>query len=87
VAVVFIPSLLRELTGGQDRIEVPGATVRQIVNNLEAVHPGVRERLCDGDRLSLSVQVAVDGRVSRLGMLEKVGAASEVHFIPAMSGG
>lgn len=87
MAVVFIPALLRELTGGQDRIELPGATVRQIVNNLEATYPGVRERLCEGDRLSPNVQVAVDGHVSRLGMLEKVGQDSEVHFIPAMSGG
>jgi molybdopterin converting factor small subunit len=87
VAVVFIPALLRELTGGQDRLEVSGATVRQIVNNLESAYPGVRERLCQGDRLSPNVQVAVDGHVSRLGMLEKVGADSEVHFIPAMSGG
>ena len=85
--MVFIPSLLREVTGGQDRLEVPGATVRQIVNNLESAYPGVRARLCDGDRLSPNVQVAVDGRVSRLGMLEKVGADSEVHFIPALSGG
>jgi molybdopterin synthase sulfur carrier subunit len=87
VAVVFIPALLREVTGGRDRLEVDGATVRQIVNNLEAAHPGVKERLCDGDALSPNVQVAVDGHVSRLGMLAKVGANSEVHFIPALSGG
>jgi molybdopterin converting factor small subunit len=87
MAVVFIPALMRELTGGQDRVAVPGATVRQIVNNLEASYPGVRERLCEGDRLSPNVQVAVDGHVSRLGLLEKVGERSEVHFIPALSGG
>jgi molybdopterin synthase sulfur carrier subunit len=87
VATVFIPSLLRDLTGGADRVEVPGATVRQIVTQLESRYPGVRERLCDGDQLSGRVQVAVDGHVSRLGMLEKVGETSEVHFIPAISGG
>ena len=36
MATVFIPSLLRDLTGGSDRVEVPGATVRQVVNALEA---------------------------------------------------
>jgi molybdopterin synthase sulfur carrier subunit len=87
VATVFIPSLLRDLTGGADRVEVPGATVRQVVTQLESRYPGVRERLCDGDQLSGRVQVAVDGHVSRLGMLEKVGETSEVHFIPAISGG
>ena len=87
MATVFIPSLLRDLTGGADRVEVAGASVRQIVNALEAKYPGVRERICDGDQLSGRVQVAVDGHVSRLGMLERVGEASEVHFIPAISGG
>jgi molybdopterin synthase sulfur carrier subunit len=87
MATVFIPSLLRDLTGGSDRVEVPGATVRQVVNALEARYPGLRERICEGDQLSPRVQVAVDGHVSRLGMLERVGEASEVHFIPAISGG
>jgi molybdopterin synthase sulfur carrier subunit len=87
VATVFIPALLRDLTGGADRVEVPGASVRQVVNALEAKYPGMRERLCDGDQLSARVQVAVDGQVSRLGMLERVGEASEVHFIPAIAGG
>ena len=87
MATVFIPALLRDLTGGADRVEVGGATVRQVVNALEAAYPGVRERLCDGDQLSARVQVAVDGHVTRLGMLERVGPNSEVHFIPAIAGG
>ena len=87
MARVFIPALLRDLTGGADRVEVPGASVRQVVNALEARYPGVRERICEGDDLSRRVQVAVDGQVSRLGMLERVGESSEVHFIPAIAGG
>jgi molybdopterin synthase sulfur carrier subunit len=87
VATVFIPSLLRDLTAGEDKIEVAGTSVRQVVNALEAKYPGMRDRLCEGDELSGRVQVAVDGHVSRLGMLERVGETSEVHFIPAIAGG
>ena len=87
MATVFIPSLLRDLTGGKDRVEVEGRTVRQVVANLETAYPGMRERLVDGDTLSPRVQVSVDGHVSRLGLLERVGETSEVHFIPAISGG
>ena len=87
MATVFIPSLLRDLTGGKDRVEVEGRTVRQIVANLETAYPGMRERLVDGDTLSPRVQVSVDGHVSRLGLLERVGETSEVHFIPAIAGG
>ena len=41
----------------------------------------------EGDRLSRSVSVAVDGTVSRLGLLQPVGEESEVHFLPAVAGG
>lgn len=87
MATAFIPALLRDLTGGADRVEVAGATVRQVVRNLDQRFPGIGERLCEGDQLSPRVQVAVDGNVSRLGLLERVGETSEVHFIPAISGG
>jgi sulfur-carrier protein len=40
----------------------------------------------DGD-LKPHIAVAVDGEVSVLGVVERVGADSEVHFIPALGGG
>ncbi|MBI3978946.1 MAG: MoaD/ThiS family protein [Chloroflexi bacterium] len=87
MAIIWIPSLIRDLTGGQERIAVPGATVRQVIANLEAAYPGVKERLCEGDRLSPAIAVAVDGQVTRRGLLQPVGETSEVHFVPAVSGG
>jgi molybdopterin synthase sulfur carrier subunit len=78
---------MRDLTGGQTVVTVKGSTVRQIVENLEAAYPGTRKRLCDGDELKANIGVAVDGDVTRLRMLEKVKPGSEVHFLPAVSGG
>jgi molybdopterin synthase sulfur carrier subunit len=87
MAKVWIPSLMRDLTGGQTVVAVKGSTVRQIVENLEAAYPGIRKRLLRGDKLKPTIGVAVDGDVSRLGLLERVGPNSEVHFLPAVSGG
>jgi NAD(P)-dependent dehydrogenase (short-subunit alcohol dehydrogenase family)/molybdopterin converting factor small subunit len=88
VATVFIPAPFRDLSGGADRVEVAGKTVRQIVNALDERYPGVKARLCaDDGSLNPNVQVSVDGYVTRVGMLEKVGESSEVHFIPAIAGG
>ena len=87
MALVFVPSLMQPLTGGKDRIEVAGSTVRQIVDNLEAEYPGVKDRLVDEGRIKPNIAVAVDGEISPLGMLEKVGESSEVHFLPAIGGG
>jgi molybdopterin converting factor small subunit len=58
-----------------------------VLEELEAKYPGVKERLCSGDRLKPSIRVAVDGTVSRLGLLQSVGDHSEVHFLPAVAGG
>lgn len=85
--VVWIPALLRDLTGGTDQVTVPGATVRQVIEQLEKRFPGMQERLCDGDRLRPSIVVVVDGAVSRQRMRQALADTSEVHFLPTIGGG
>ena len=87
MATVFIPSLMQNLTGGLQKIDVQGSTVRQIVESLEEAYPGIKERLVENRRIKPNISVAVDGEVSPLGMLEKVQENSEVHFLPAIGGG
>ena len=87
MATVFIPSLMQSLTGGQQTVEIEGATVRQIIENLEKAHPGMKERLVADNRVKPNISVAVDGEVTPMGMLEKVGESNEVHFLPAIGGG
>ena len=86
---VWIPSLMQKLTGGVEQVAVTGTTVRQIIDELEAAYPGFRARLVneEEDRLRPDIAVAVDGEISNEGMRRKVGESSEVHFLPAMSGG
>jgi molybdopterin converting factor small subunit len=85
--VVWIPAQLRGITGGQERLTIPGSTVREVVNALEARFPGIRARLCEGDALRAGISVAIDTQVARFGLSEAVGEKSEVHFLPAISGG
>ena len=84
MATVFIPSLMQKLTGGQAQVTVPGSRVCEIVRNLEKEYPGIMERLMEGGRIKPNISVAVDGEVSPIGILEKVGEDSEVHFLPAI---
>lgn len=84
---VWIPPLLRDLTGGQDRVVVPGATVRQVIENLEVAYPGIAARLCEGQRLRPGLSVAVDGTLAAHNLRQPLDEASEVHFIPAIGGG
>ena len=85
--VIFIPSLLRDLTGGQESVQVAGATVREVIESLETRYPGVKARLYDGDRLRPGIAVVVDGAVSSQRLRHKLTENSEVHFLPALSGG
>ena len=87
MATVFIPTSLQKLTGGQDKIVLTGSTVREIVKNLDERYPGIKDRLVDKFRIKPNISVAVDGEVTPLGILEKVGEDSEVHFLPAIGGG
>lgn len=85
--VVFIPALLRDLTNGKEAINLPGETVRQVIEGLEAQYPGVKGRLYEGDRLRPGIAVVVDGVVSQQRLRHKLEAQSEVHFLPAIGGG
>ena len=89
MAEVWIPPKLQELTAGNQQVQVDGSTVRRLINNLELQYPGIKEYHVDEeeDDLIPGLAVIIDGEVSQLGMLDKVGESSEVHFLPAIGGG
>jgi molybdopterin converting factor small subunit len=68
-------------------VEVQGASVRQIIDNLESLHPGIKARLLTGDELRPGIAVAINSQLAREGLAQKVPEGAEVHFIPAISGG
>jgi len=83
---IWIPAQLRSLSGGQESVQVPGSTVREIIDALDAKYPGLKERLAYGqERRTLSV--VIDGQVNREGLEAAVKENSEVHFIFAIGGG
>lgn len=85
--VVWIPALLQNLTGGDEKVYVCGKTVGQVIDQLEARYPGVKERLVDQGEIRPHIAVAIDGDVSPEGLDQDVQEGSEIHFIPALSGG
>ena len=84
---VFIPVQLRDLTGGGAELEIAGATVREVVTELERKFPGIEQRLCAGGELAPNLQVSIDDVLSRRGLDAKVPPGSEVHFLPVFGGG
>jgi hypothetical protein len=78
---------MRDLTAGQAKVEVSGRSVRAVIAALDERYPGVKERLMRGDDLAPALAVAVDGRLSRLGVFQRVDEHSEIRFVPAIEGG
>ena len=87
---VRIPTPLQRLTNGQGEVQCEGATVRELLENLEQRCPGVKERICDETgKLRRFVNVFVNEEDIRFlqGDQTKVKDGDEVSIIPAIAGG
>ena len=87
MATVFIPTMLQPMTGGVKQVDLEARNVRQVVERLEQLYPGIRDKLVEENRIRPNLAVSIDGEVGRMGLLEKLGEDSEVHFVPAIGGG
>ena len=83
---LFIPAPLRPTAGGQSQVDVDGETLREAIDALDQRYPGIREKLCEGDRLAPTLQVAIDNSMTRR-MSAPLKPDSEIHFLPAIGGG
>jgi sulfur-carrier protein len=86
---VRIPTILRTYTGGAKAVEGAGATLDELLTNLDKDHGGLRERLVDGEKLRRFVNVYLnDEDVRFLGGLETpVKDGDTVTVLPAVAGG
>jgi molybdopterin synthase sulfur carrier subunit len=86
---VRVPTVLRTYTRGAKQVDANGSTLREVIDNLESDHPGIKERLVDGSDLRRFVNVYVnDEDVRFLGGLETtVEDGDVVVVLPAVAGG
>ena len=87
---VRIPTTLRPLTGGVATVEVEAGSVADVVAALDAVHPGLQDRIVDEEgNLRRFVNVFVDDDDVRYldGLKTDVPDGQTVSIIPAVAGG
>jgi molybdopterin synthase sulfur carrier subunit len=86
---VRIPTPLRTLTGGEGEVSIDGATVKQVIDNLEKAHPGMRERLLDDKGVRRFVNVYVGDEDIRFldGLETALKGGEEISIVPAIAGG
>ncbi len=87
---VRIPTPLRRVTNGADKVDVEGDTLAAIIDALDGKFPGIRGRLCDEDgALRNFVNVYVNGEDVRFldGLATPTKSGDEVSIVPAVAGG
>jgi molybdopterin converting factor small subunit len=89
VPTIRIPPVLRPEAGGNRQVEADGETVREVLQNLVATYPSLRERIFEGDDLPQFLNVFIDGTDVRLndGLETPVGDSATVILLPAVAGG
>ena len=86
---VRIPTILRTYTDGAKSVTGSGGSLAQLIDDLEANHPGIRERLIEGDDLRRFVNVYVNDEDVRFtgGLDTSLSDGDQVTVLPAVAGG
>jgi molybdopterin synthase sulfur carrier subunit len=89
-ATVRIPTILRTFTSGAGEVTAEGATLREVLDDLESSHPGIRDRILDETgalRRFVNVYVG-DDDVRFIGGLDaEITDGARISIIPAVAGG
>ena len=89
-ATVRIPTILRTFTSGAGEVSAEGATLRDVLDNLDTSFPGIRDRILDEQgvlRRFVNVYVG-DDDVRFIGGLDaEIADGARISIIPAVAGG
>jgi molybdopterin synthase sulfur carrier subunit len=87
---VRIPTPLRPLTKGQGEVEANAGSITEMIETLNLVHPGLKDRLCDeSGELRRFVNIYVNEEDIRFlkGKDTSLKDGDEVSIVPAIAGG
>ncbi|HLF49768.1 MAG TPA: MoaD/ThiS family protein [Methylomirabilota bacterium] len=84
---VFIASPLHSYTGGRGEVEGRGATLGEVLADLDARYPGLRFRVIDEqDRVRPHMKLFVGGEPAE-SLAHPIPPGQEVHILQSLSGG
>ncbi|PTR43627.1 molybdopterin synthase subunit MoaD [Rhodococcus sp. OK611] len=87
--IVSIPTILRNHTDGEKRLQATGSTLAAVIDDLEANHAGLKDRLINEGKLHRFVNVYVNDEDVRFsgGLDTAVADGDSVTILPAVAGG
>ena len=87
---VRVPTPLMKLTNNQSEVTAEGATISEILNNLESQFTGIKERICDENgapRRFINIYLNEEDIRFLEGESTAVKDGDEISIIPAIAGG
>ena len=87
---VRVPTILRTYTGGESEVSASGATLADVLDDLEASYAGIRGRIVDdGGKLRRFVNIYVGNDDVRFldDLATPTPDGSQISVIPAVAGG
>ncbi len=90
MASIRIPTPLRKLTNELEVVQTSGATIGEILENLDQAFPGLKERICDEQgNVRRFVNIFVNDEDIRFleDQTTAVKDTDEISIVPAIAGG
>ena len=86
---VRIPTILRTYTDGAKAVDAQGESLSALIDDLDAHHPGIKDRLIEDSALRRFVNVYVNDEDVRFigGLDAEVTDGDQVVVLPAVAGG
>tara|TARA_B100000579_G_C22549724_1_gene719199 strand:+ start:535 stop:798 length:264 start_codon:yes stop_codon:yes gene_type:complete len=84
---VFLPYKTRNLFNLPVEVDAEGNNLRNLIEFLDKKYPGLKQELVDEDKLIPTISAVIDGRTTKLGLIQKLDNVSEIHFLPSIAGG
>ena len=88
--MVRIPTPLRRMTNGKDKVEVESDNLGDLVEKLDGEFPGFKDRLVDEEgELRYFVNIYLNGEDVRFmdGLNTSTSSGDEISIVPAVAGG
>jgi molybdopterin converting factor small subunit len=86
---VRVPQIFRRHTGGAKTVVAEGRTIREVLESVDKAHPGLRDRLLDGEEIHRFVNIyRNDEDIRFLKFLDtEVQEGDVISILPAVAGG
>jgi sulfur-carrier protein len=86
---VRVPTILRSYTGGEKAVSAKGDSLGAVIDDLDSNHPGLKDRLVEGDDVRRFINVYVNDEDVRFtgGLQTSLSDGDAVVILPAVAGG